>query len=115
MATPVLVLLAGMQAFPSSPEVLATIAEGRALMQGPPQPQPTHAAPRPPSRHPGHAPAPSLAQIPGVACLLQGVVKDRNFEKFSVETLRTEAAARKMLGDHGVAHYWDLCAAFAPE
>lgn len=45
----------------------------------------------------------------------QGVVKERHFEKFSVETVRTEAAARKLLGDHGVGHYWDLCAAYAPE
>ena len=29
--------------------------------------------------------------------------------------VRTEAAARKLLSDRGVGHYWDLCAAFTPE
>ena len=42
-------------------------------------------------------------------------MKDRHFQKFTVETVRTEAAARKLLADHGVPHYWDLCAAFNPE
>jgi hypothetical protein len=49
------------------------------------------------------------------AALLQGVVKERRFKKFTVETVKTEAAARKLLADRGVPHYWDLCAAFTPE
>ncbi len=47
--------------------------------------------------------------------LPQGVVKERHFKKFTVETVRTEAAARKLLADKGVPHSWDLCAAFTPE
>lgn len=50
-----------------------------------------------------------------VFLLSQGVVKERHFQKFTSEAVRTEAAARKVLADHGVAHYYDLCVAFNPE
>lgn len=42
-------------------------------------------------------------------------MKEPHFKKFKVETVRTEAAARKLLADRGVPHYWDLCAAFTAE
>ena len=46
---------------------------------------------------------------------MQGVVKEPHFFKFRSETVNTEAGARKLLADHGVEHYWDLCEAFQLE
>ena len=39
-------------------------------------------------------------------------MKDPHFRKFRSETSATEAAARKFLSDAGVAHYWELAAAY---
>ena len=52
------------------------------------------------------------------ACLLdahQGVVKQPHFRRFRSETAQSEGGARKLLGDAGVGHYWELCEAFAAE
>lgn len=46
---------------------------------------------------------------------LQGVVKEPHFRKFRAETVHSEAAAKKLLADRGVAHYWDLCSAYATD
>lgn len=46
---------------------------------------------------------------------LQGVVKERNFKKFKSETVHSEAAARKLLENRGVGHYWDLAAAYTED
>jgi hypothetical protein len=46
---------------------------------------------------------------------LQGVVKEPAFKKFKSESVSSEAAARKFLTDHDVAHYYDLCAAYHPD
>jgi len=43
------------------------------------------------------------------------VVKERHFRKFRSETVHSEAAARKLLEDRGVGHYWDLAAAYVTE
>ncbi|MCO5560735.1 hypothetical protein L7F22_014355 [Adiantum nelumboides] len=50
-------------------------------------------------------------------CVLvwQGSVAKPNFEKFSVQQFRTEAAARKFLSDAKVGHYWDLASNFIEE
>lgn len=37
-----------------------------------------------------------------------GTIKTPAFDKFVVETCRTEAAARKFLADRALEHYWDL-------
>jgi hypothetical protein len=44
--------------------------------------------------------------------LLQGVVSSNAFKDFIKEEVSTQEAARKLLEDKGVAHYWDLAAAF---
>lgn len=44
-----------------------------------------------------------------------GTVRTAAFNKFVVETCRTEAAARKFLADRGVEHYWDLATAEGQE
>ncbi|KAF6151607.1 hypothetical protein GIB67_010283 [Kingdonia uniflora] len=50
-------------------------------------------------------------------CVLvwQGSVAKPSFYKFHVHQCRTEAAARKVFSDAGVAHYWDLVANFKDE
>lgn len=50
-------------------------------------------------------------------CVLvwQGSVAKPNFDKFTVQQFRTEAAARKFLVDSKVGHYWDLAANFIEE
>ncbi|MCO5602156.1 hypothetical protein L7F22_056284 [Adiantum nelumboides] len=50
-------------------------------------------------------------------CVLvwQGSVAKPNFEKFTVQQFRTEAAARKFLSDAKVGHYWDLASNFIEE
>lgn len=47
-------------------------------------------------------------------CLLvwQGNVAKPCFHRFSIHECRTEAAARKVFSDAGVAHYWDLAVNF---
>ncbi|TQE11069.1 hypothetical protein C1H46_003329 [Malus baccata] len=47
-------------------------------------------------------------------CVLvwQGSVARRSFNRFSVHECMTEAAARKVFADAGVAHYWDLAVNF---
>ena len=37
----------------------------------------------------------------------QGVVKAKTFQRFVLETFRSEAAALKWLKDRGLAHYWE--------
>lgn len=41
----------------------------------------------------------------------QGTVLRRAFSNFRSETVRSRAAARQLLEDAGVAHYWDAAAA----
>ena len=41
--------------------------------------------------------------------------RSRAFQRFSVEVCRTEAAARKLLTDKGLEHYWDLAVATGAE
>ncbi|XP_011623805.1 protein RDM16 isoform X1 [Amborella trichopoda] len=50
-------------------------------------------------------------------CLLvwQGSVAKPSFNRFFFHECRTEAAARKVFADAGVAHYWDLAANFTEE
>lgn len=47
-------------------------------------------------------------------CLLvwQGSVAKPSFNRFSIHECRTEAAARKVFADAGVAHYWELAVNF---
>ncbi|KAF3789532.1 U4/U6 small nuclear ribonucleoprotein [Nymphaea thermarum] len=50
-------------------------------------------------------------------CVLvwQGSVAKSSFNRFIVHQCRTEAAARKVFSDAGVAHYWDLAMNFSDE
>lgn len=50
-------------------------------------------------------------------CVLvwQGSVAKPAFTKFSIHECMTEAAARKIYADAGVAHYWDLAVNFTDE
>uniref|UniRef100_A0A5B7B7U0 Putative U4/U6 small nuclear ribonucleoprotein Prp3 n=1 Tax=Davidia involucrata TaxID=16924 RepID=A0A5B7B7U0_DAVIN len=50
-------------------------------------------------------------------CVLvwQGSVAKPNFNRFFVQECRTEAAARKIFSDAGVAHYWDLAVNFTED
>ncbi|GKV28544.1 hypothetical protein SLEP1_g37581 [Rubroshorea leprosula] len=50
-------------------------------------------------------------------CMLvwQGSVAKPSFHKFSVHECMTEAAARKIFSDAGVAHYWDLAVNFTED
>ncbi|XP_031502434.1 protein RDM16 isoform X2 [Nymphaea colorata] len=50
-------------------------------------------------------------------CVLvwQGSVAKSSFNRFIVHQCRTEAAARKVFSDAGVAHYWDLAVNFSDE
>lgn len=45
-------------------------------------------------------------------CVLiwEGVVKQRNFKSWKVNTTRTEQEARKTLADRGAEHYWEMLA-----
>lgn len=43
---------------------------------------------------------------------MQGVVADNAFKDFIKEEVQTQEAARKLLEDKGVAHYWDAAANF---
>lgn len=45
----------------------------------------------------------------------QGSVAKPSFNKFHVHECRTEAAARKVLFDAGVGHYWELAANFSED
>lgn len=44
--------------------------------------------------------------------LLQGVVAEPAFKDFVKEEVASPEAARKLLLDRGVAHYWDAAANF---
>ncbi|KAF8397575.1 hypothetical protein HHK36_016495 [Tetracentron sinense] len=50
-------------------------------------------------------------------CVLvwQGSVSKPGFNRFLVHQCRTEAAARKVFSDAGVAHYWDLAVNFSED
>ncbi|XP_059628208.1 protein RDM16-like isoform X2 [Cornus florida] len=50
-------------------------------------------------------------------CMLvwQGSVAKPSFNRFHVHECRTEAAARKVFSDAGVAHYWELAVNFTDE
>ncbi|XP_022743425.1 protein RDM16-like isoform X2 [Durio zibethinus] len=52
---------------------------------------------------------------PSNKCVLvwQGSVAKSSFRKFSVHECITEAAAKKIFADAGVAHYWDLAVNFS--
>ncbi|XP_008233529.1 PREDICTED: U4/U6 small nuclear ribonucleoprotein Prp3 [Prunus mume] len=54
---------------------------------------------------------------PANKCVLvwQGSVARPSFNRFSVHECMTEAAARKIFADAGVAHYWDLAVNFADD
>lgn len=45
----------------------------------------------------------------------QGSVAKPSFDKFLIQTFRSEVAARKYLGDAGVGHYWDLAVNYINE
>ena len=45
----------------------------------------------------------------------QGVTPAPAFKKFRLEAVTGEVAARALLADHGVEHYWDVAAATNPE
>lgn len=50
-----------------------------------------------------------LRRIPNYCKLMwEGVSKEPSFEKFVVEQCRTDAAAKKLLTERGVGHYWDI-------
>eukprot|EP00890_Picochlorum_soloecismus_P000222 jgi/Picsp_1/11/NSC_00011-R1_u4 u6 small nuclear ribonucleoprotein prp3 len=50
------------------------------------------------------------------ALVWKGIVAERTFRgKFKTEEVHTEHLGRTLLEKHGVAHYWDLVAAFSPE
>lgn len=50
------------------------------------------------------------------ACALvwEGSVKGPAFQKFSVEMCRAAAAAKKLLEERRVSHYWDVAVLAAP-
>ncbi|ONH99665.1 hypothetical protein PRUPE_6G042200 [Prunus persica] len=54
---------------------------------------------------------------PANKCVLvwQGSVARPSFNRYSVHECMTEAAARKIFADAGVAHYWDLEVNFADD
>lgn len=49
----------------------------------------------------------------GCELVWDGVVRERAFQAFEVQVVRTEAAGRKLLEDRGLAHLWDLAVAHA--
>ncbi|KAL5733366.1 hypothetical protein ACOSP7_032705 [Xanthoceras sorbifolium] len=57
------------------------------------------------------------AEKPVNKCVLvwQGSVAKPNFNRFFVHECMTEAAAKKVFADAGVAHYWDLAVNFADD
>ncbi|EEF29980.1 conserved hypothetical protein [Ricinus communis] len=58
-----------------------------------------------------------IEEKPVNKCVLvwQGSVAKSSFNKFSVHECVTEAAARKVFADAGVAHYWDLSVNFSDD
>lgn len=50
------------------------------------------------------------------ACALvwEGSVKQPAFQRFSVEMCRTADAAKSLLTERGVGHYWDVAALAIP-
>ncbi|XP_048236176.1 protein RDM16 isoform X3 [Ricinus communis] len=58
-----------------------------------------------------------IEEKPVNKCVLvwQGSVAKLSFNKFSVHECVTEAAARKVFADAGVAHYWDLSVNFSDD
>lgn len=65
--------------------------------------------------------APNQGQADGAlkppnSCVLvwEGSVQQAAFQKFSVEVCLSEKAARKLLADRGVGHYWDLALQASP-
>ena len=55
----------------------------------------------------------AAAQTPGCELVWDGVVRERSFQAFSLEVVRSEEAGRKLLKDRNLAHLWDLAAAHA--
>ena len=53
------------------------------------------------------------AQAFGCELVWDGVVRERSFQAFSLEVVRSEEAGRKLLEDRSLAHLWDLAAAHA--
>lgn len=50
------------------------------------------------------------------ALVWSGIVAQKAFKgKFKTEIVRSEQAGKRILQEHGVAHYWDLAAAYSPE
>lgn len=53
--------------------------------------------------------------LPALSCLCaltQGVLSSNAFKDFIKDEVATQEAARKLLEDRGVAHYWDAAANF---
>lgn len=71
---------------------------------------PAKAGPLPPRPEPDRPRAPNSCHL-----VWEGTVKKAAFKDFHIEYMRTPAAARKMLADHGVGHYWDAVVTFAPD
>lgn len=55
--------------------------------------------------------------VPINKCMLvwQGSAAKPNFNRFLIHQCRTEAAARKVFADAGVAHYWELAVNFSDD
>ncbi|KAK1297913.1 hypothetical protein QJS10_CPB14g00457 [Acorus calamus] len=57
------------------------------------------------------------AEAPVNKCVLvwQGSVAKPSFNRFFIHQCRTEAAAKKVFADAGVAHYWDMAVNFSDD
>lgn len=45
----------------------------------------------------------------------EGILKKKTFEKWRVVDVRSENEARRLLGERGCEHYWNMIATFQPE
>ncbi len=45
----------------------------------------------------------------------EGSVKKKSFEKWRVVDVRSENEARRLLGERGFEHYWNMVATFKPD
>jgi hypothetical protein len=60
---------------------------------------------------------PHLLKLISCCCLVflqvwQGVVKERAFKKFAVESIPDPVAAKALLESVGIGHYWDVAKSF---
>jgi len=45
----------------------------------------------------------------------EGIVKKKNFERWRVVDIRSEGEAKRLLGEKGCEHYWNMVVNFIPE